>query len=118
MFRKRDYNSIQIKMQKRFLKIFLTVFRRRFNVVMKIIVTGRINEKCRFYVDATNSSIKNRECKQFLVAEIGKKSALRGNRIIYIKDGQIFGDCNLGEYTPDNPERTAKFEKFITEMGW
>lgn len=47
-----------------------------------------------------------------------KKSALRGNRILYIKDGEIFGECNLGKFEPDNAERTQTFEKFITEMGW
>ena len=47
-----------------------------------------------------------------------KKSALRGNRILYIKDGEISGECNLGEFEPDNAERTKTFEKFITEMGW
>ena len=46
-----------------------------------------------------------------------KKSALRGSRILYIKDGQIFGECELGNYSED-PERTAKFEAFIREMGW
>lgn len=46
-----------------------------------------------------------------------KKSALRGSRILYIKDGQIFGECELGNYSED-PERTVKFEAFITEMGW
>lgn len=47
-----------------------------------------------------------------------KKSALRGNRILYIKDGEIYGECNLGKYDPDNTERTEIFEKFISEMGW
>lgn len=47
-----------------------------------------------------------------------KKSALRGSRILYIKDGKIFGECNLGKYDPDNIERTESFEAFITEMGW
>ena len=47
-----------------------------------------------------------------------KKSALRGSRILYIKDGEIFGECNLGKFDADNAERTEKFEKFITEMGW
>lgn len=47
-----------------------------------------------------------------------KKSALRGNRILYIKDGEISGECNLGEFEPDNTERTENFEKFITKMGW
>lgn len=47
-----------------------------------------------------------------------KKSALRGSRILYIKDGQIYGECDLGKYEPDDSARTDKFEKFITEMGW
>ncbi|MDE5965914.1 MAG: ABC transporter ATP-binding protein [Lachnospiraceae bacterium] len=46
-----------------------------------------------------------------------KKSALRGNRILYIKDGQLFGECDLGEYE-ENKDRTAKFEAFLGEMGW
>lgn len=47
-----------------------------------------------------------------------KKSALRGNRILYLKDGEIFGECSLGKFDPDNAERTEIFEKFISEMGW
>lgn len=47
-----------------------------------------------------------------------KKSALRGNRILYIKDGEIFGECNLGKFEPDHAERIEKFDRFITEMGW
>ncbi|MCM1308709.1 MAG: ABC transporter ATP-binding protein [Butyrivibrio sp.] len=47
-----------------------------------------------------------------------KKSALRGNRILYIKDGKIYGECDLGKFEADNAERTEKFEKFISEMGW
>ena len=47
-----------------------------------------------------------------------KKSALRGNRIIYIKDGKIFGECDLGKFEQDNVERTEKLDKFIKEMGW
>lgn len=47
-----------------------------------------------------------------------KKSALRGSRILYIKDGEISGECKLGKFEPDHAERTEKFEQFITEMGW
>ena len=47
-----------------------------------------------------------------------KKSALRGSRILYIKDGAIFGECDLGKYDPNDAERTERFEKFIVEMGW
>lgn len=47
-----------------------------------------------------------------------KKSALRGSRILYLKDGIIFGECNLGKFGSDHVKRTEAFEAFITEMGW
>lgn len=47
-----------------------------------------------------------------------KKSALRGNRVVYIKDGKIFGDCDLDAYSPDDTARTRKLENFLAEMGW
>ncbi len=47
-----------------------------------------------------------------------KKSALRGSRILYIKDGKIGGECHLGKFDPNNAERCGHFEKFLTEMGW
>lgn len=47
-----------------------------------------------------------------------KKSALRGNRVIYLKDGQIFGECDLGDYRSDDEERKEKLERFLAEMGW
>ena len=47
-----------------------------------------------------------------------KKSALRGNRIIYLRDGKILGECHLGEYTPDNTERNEKLNAFLAEMNW
>lgn len=47
-----------------------------------------------------------------------KKSALRGNRIVYIKDGMIYGDCSLGAYSAEDANRTKKLENFLAEMGW
>lgn len=47
-----------------------------------------------------------------------KKSALRGNRIIYLKDGQIFGECDLGDYSAGDDERNNKLDCFLTKMGW
>lgn len=47
-----------------------------------------------------------------------KKSALRGNRIVYIKDGIIYGDCDLGAYSETDTERTEKLENFLAEMEW
>ncbi|KFI68835.1 ABC transporter ATP-binding protein [Bifidobacterium magnum] len=46
-----------------------------------------------------------------------KKSALRANRVVYVRDGQIFGSCELGPYRED-AARTAKFEEFLTQMEW
>lgn len=47
-----------------------------------------------------------------------KRTALRGNRVLYIRDGQIFGECDLGRYDAENSEREAKLNGFLTEMGW
>jgi len=47
-----------------------------------------------------------------------KRTALRGNRVLYIRDGQIFGECDLGKYDAENSEREAKLNGFLAEMGW
>lgn len=46
------------------------------------------------------------------------KSARRGNRIIYLKDGEIAGVCDLGKYIPDDKERHQKISDFLITMGW
>ena len=46
------------------------------------------------------------------------KSARRGNRIIYIKDGEIAGICDLGKYVPDDKTRHKKISDFLITMGW
>ncbi len=46
------------------------------------------------------------------------KSARRGNRILYMKDGVIHGICELGKYESGNKERHAKLQTFLNEMGW
>lgn len=46
------------------------------------------------------------------------RSALRGNRIIYLKDGSICGECHLGSYQGENSERSSLLHSFLTEMGW
>lgn len=47
-----------------------------------------------------------------------KKSALRGNRIIYLKDGKIFGELSLNKYKENDKERNEKLDRFLNEMGW
>ncbi len=46
------------------------------------------------------------------------RSARRGSRILYLKDGSITGECNLGIYEHDNRERHEKLYTFLKEMGW
>ena len=46
------------------------------------------------------------------------KSARRGNRIIYIKDGEVAGICDLGKYIPDDKTRHKKISDFLVTMGW
>lgn len=47
------------------------------------------------------------------------KSARRGNRILYLRDGAICGECNLGKYDgTKNTERNEKLDSFLKEMGW
>ena len=57
------------------------------------------------------------------------KAAERGNRVIYLADGCISDECDLGEYAGDyrdesNPdrdralERHKKLKDFLQEMGW
>ncbi len=45
-------------------------------------------------------------------------SALRGNRIIYIKDGEIFGELKLDKFSLDDSLRKEKLNEFLKEMGW
>jgi len=46
------------------------------------------------------------------------RSARRGNRVLYIKDGVIQGDCDLGRYVTGNQVRHDKLNAFLNEMGW
>lgn len=46
------------------------------------------------------------------------KSARRGNRILYIRDGVINGVCDLGKYVSGDRERHEKLHAFLVEMGW
>lgn len=46
------------------------------------------------------------------------KTARRGNRILYLKDGVIESELDLGKYESGNPERHRKLRDFLNEMGW
>jgi len=46
------------------------------------------------------------------------KSARRGNRVLYIKDGTIQGECDLGKYISGDQSRRDKLAVFLNKMGW
>lgn len=59
-----------------------------------------------------------RDGQSIIMVTHDKKTALRGNRVLYIKDGQIFGECDLGDYRENDRKRERKLEQFLSEMGW
>ncbi len=46
------------------------------------------------------------------------RSARRGNRILYIKDGAVLGECELGKYVSGDAARHEKLSAFLKSMGW
>jgi putative ABC transport system ATP-binding protein len=46
------------------------------------------------------------------------RSARRANRILYIQDGGIMGECDLGKYVSGDKTRHEKIRKFLEDMGW
>ena len=79
--------------------------------------TGALNSKTG--VDVLNTLTKlNDEGQTIVMVTHDIKSARRGNRILYLKDGVIEGECNLGKYVPSDPERHKELKDFLTKMGW
>ena len=61
----------------------------------------------------------NRSGQSIVLVTHDLKTALRGNRILYLKDGVIYGDLQLGDYRgKEDFERHAKLKHFLAEMGW
>ena len=60
----------------------------------------------------------HKEGQSVIMVTHDKKTALRGNRVLYIRDGKIYGECDLGVYKTDIKDREAKLNDFLTEMGW
>lgn len=60
----------------------------------------------------------NNDGQSIIMVTHDKKSALRGNRIIYLKDGKICGELRLDKYESDSEERNLKLDNFLRDMGW
>lgn len=60
----------------------------------------------------------NRQGQTIVMVTHDMKAARRGNRVLYLKDGVITDEVELGMYEPQNEERHRKLRSFLDEMGW
>lgn len=79
--------------------------------------TGALNSRTGLDVLDTLTRF-NEQGQSVVMVTHDMRSARRGNRILYLKDGTILGECNLDRYAHDNMERHEKLSAFLSEMGW
>lgn len=80
--------------------------------------TGALNSAASLEVLNIFSKL-NKEGQSIVMVTHDIKTALRGNRLIYIKDGYIAGELRLETFDEKNiATRREKVESFLTEMGW
>ena len=79
--------------------------------------TGALNSKTGLDVLDTLTKF-NQGGQSVVMVTHDMRSARRGNRILYLKDGSILGELRLGTYVPNDKERHEKLSAFLREMGW
>ena len=79
--------------------------------------TGALNSKSGLEVLDTLTRF-NRSGQSVVMVTHDMRSARRGNRILYLKDGAILGECLLGKYEHGDEERHDKLSSFLEQMGW
>ena len=79
--------------------------------------TGALNSKTGKDVLDTLTEFNNNGQSIVMVTH-DISSARRGNRIIYIKDGEVAGELDLGKYISNDKERHQKLNEFLVSMGW
>lgn len=79
--------------------------------------TGALNSKTG--IDVLDTLTKfNGQGQSVVMVTHDMRSARRGNRILYLKDGVILGECELGRYSHGDAKRHEKLAAFLNEMGW
>ena len=78
--------------------------------------TGALNSQMGLDVLDTLTGF-NEQGQSVVMVTHDMRSARRGNRILYLKDGVIMGECNLGKYKPGDRQRHEKLAAFLAEMG-
>ena len=79
--------------------------------------TGALNSQTGLDVLNTLTEF-NEKGQSVVMVTHDMRSARRGNRILYLKDGSILGECELGKYRHNDSERHEKLSAFLAEMGW
>lgn len=79
--------------------------------------TGALNSQTGLDVLDTLTRFNERGQSVVMVTH-DMRSARRGNRILYLKDGVILGECELGRYASGDGKRHKKLAAFLQDMGW
>lgn len=81
--------------------------------------TGALNSKVSNEVMAELNRI-NAEGTSILLVTHDVKVAAKTDKVLYIVDGNIQGEINLGKYTDDTTrkEREKKLNSWLMDMGW
>ncbi len=79
--------------------------------------TGALNSKTGLDVLDTITRF-NEQGQSVVMVTHDMRSARRGNRILYLKDGAVLGECDLGKYICGDRARHEKLSAFLEEMGW
>lgn len=79
--------------------------------------TGALNSKTGLDVLDTLTRFNEQGVSMVMVTH-DMRSARRGNRILYLKDGALLGECDLGRYVSGDRARHEKLAAFLGEMGW
>lgn len=79
--------------------------------------TGALNSKTGLDVLDTLTRF-NEQGQSVVMVTHDMRSARRGNRILYLKDGMILGECDLGKYVHGDTARHEKLSAFLKDMGW
>ena len=79
--------------------------------------TGALNSKTgKDVLDALTRF--NKDGQSIIMVTHDIVSARRGNRILYLKDGEIAGELDLGRYVSGDRERHTALRDFLGGMGW
>ena len=60
----------------------------------------------------------NQKGQSIVMVTHDMKSARRANRVLYLKDGMITGELQLGSYVSGDAKRHEQLRSFLQEMGW